>query len=583
MNGFFNRILNIDLDSATAAIEALDDEPCRRYLGAKGLASWLLAERNPAGVDPLAPDNLLVFATGPVTGTMVWGSSRYGVFTKSPLTGLYAESYCGGKVPEAISATGFDAIVIKGRASCLSVMVITDQGAEIHPAPELAGKDTFATEAAVAEKYIGKTAGGQKAGTVVIGPAAENGVRFGVIKNNGWRVAARTGTGTVLGSKNVKAIVFKGGCRRPVHDGQGLRSLYKQLAAEARDNPIVKAYKSMGTSQMVNIMNAAGAFPTGYWKRGTCAHKERINTEALHGRCRVRPHACAKCYLSCGRMTTVKTGRHAGLQIEGPEYETIYAFGGLCMIDSIEEIIHLNHLCDAAGMDTITTGNLCAFAMEARRLGKSDYPVDFGDADATAELIRLIADCRGVGKILAGGIRQAAAAWDMQNEAVHVKGLEPAGYDPRVLKGMGLGYATSGRGACHLRATFYKPELSGLIAPDKIEGKARLYIDYEDRLTIFDTLVLCRFYRDIYTWQMLGQLVEAATGIRATEENLRQIAARISSLVRNFNLREGMDAGDETLPAPFYRPLEDSGARISKEQFRQLLSDYLALRKWRPA
>lgn len=483
MQGFYNQILNINLSKQTVHVQKIDDDIYATYLGGKGLASWILSEKNPAGVDPLSGKNHLIFATGAVTGGVTWGSSRYGVFTKSPLTGLYAESYSGGRVPEAISATGFDAIVIKGCARDLCALEITPQGALFHDAFDLKGKDTFETEDIVKQKYFYKKDKNWKTGAVVIGPAAENGVLFSIIKNDGWRCAGRAGTGTVMGSKNLKAIVFSGDKKRIPHDSKALIKLSKELAADSKDSPIVHAYKSMGTSQMVRLMNGAKAFPTRYWTMGQAPHWEKISADALHNQCKVKPHACAKCFLSCGRMTQVQEGRHKGLTLEGPEYETIYTYGGLCMIDSIEEIVFLNHICDSLGMDTITAGNLVAFTMAAYEQGKCDYEIRFGDAEAVAKLLQLISDCKDLGDVLSKGIRYAAKVFNMEDQAIHVKGMEPAGYDPRVLKGMGLAYATSDRGACHLRATFYKPELSGMIAPDQIEGKAKLFIDFEDRLT----------------------------------------------------------------------------------------------------
>ncbi|MBU0464670.1 MAG: aldehyde ferredoxin oxidoreductase family protein [Proteobacteria bacterium] len=580
MHGFYNRIITINLTNQTYEITPIPDRILTKYLGGKGLASWLLFEKNPKGVDPLSSDNHLIFATGALTGGMTWGSSRYGVFTKSPLTGFYVESYSGGRVPEAISATGFDAIVIKGKAKNLSLLEITPEGAIYHDASDLKGKDTFETEKAVKNKYTNKKKKGWKTGKVVIGPAGENGVKFSIIKNDGWRCAGRAGTGTVMGSKNLKAIVFSGDKKRTSHDAKALIKLSKQLAEESKDHPAVHAYKTMGTSQMVKIMNNAGAFPTRYWSKGRAPHWEKISADALHNQCEVTPHACAKCYLSCGRMTTVLQGPHKGLVMEGPEYETIYAFGGLCMIDSIEEIAYLNHLCDGLGMDTITAGNLCAFAMAAFEQEKSDHEIHFGDAQKTAALLTLISQKKGIGEILSNGIIPTAKAWGMEDKAVHVKGMEPAGYDPRVLKGMGLGYATSDRGACHLRATFYKPELSGLIEPDRIEGKAEMFIDFEDRLTLFDSMILCKFFRDIYPWELLGTLVSASTGIDGSQENLAKIAHAISTKVRDFNLREGMTKEHENLPAAFHKKLEDSGKVMTETDFNTLFKAYNSLRKW---
>lgn len=580
MDGCYGRILKVDLTARTSTVETVAEEILQTYLGGKGLATHLLWENNPAGVDPMAPENCLIFATGPATGSAVWGSCRYGVFTKSPQTGFYAESYSGGKVPEAIAATGFDAILIRGACAVPTVLSVFPDGVEFHDAGDLWGQETYAAEDAALQRFRRDDAGYTRPGAVVIGPAAENGIRFALIKNDHWRSAGRTGVGTVLGAKRLKAILFQGDRKRPLHDEAAVRALAKRMVTEGRDNPGVKAYKSMGTSQMVKIMNSARAFPTRYWSQGVCPHWEAIGADALHSRCEVVPRACLKCFMACGRMTTVKEGRHAGLKIEGPEYETIYAFGGLCMVASIEEIIHLNDLCDRLGMDTITAGNLCAFTIEAVRRGKLDFSIDYGDADGIAALLRLMANREDIGAVLAEGLPHAAAQWGLEDIAVHVKGMEPAGYDPRALKGMGLAYATSDRGACHLRATFYKPELSGMIDPAQIDGKAELFIDFEDRLTLFDTLILCRFYRDLYPWEMLQEIFHALTGMDAEPARLRQSAAAIATLTRRFNIREGLTAEDDRLPKQLHRRLEDSDLVVTEEEIDTMVHDYYRLRGW---
>jgi aldehyde:ferredoxin oxidoreductase len=231
-------------------------------------------------------------------------------------------------------------------------------------------------------------------------------------------------------------------------------------------------------------------------------------------------------------------------------------------------------------MDTISAGNLCAFTIEAHKRGKIAHEIDYGDVDGIAKLLRLISDREGIGDILARGIRYAAKEWDLEDIAVHVKGMEPAGYEPRVLKGMGLAFATSDRGACHLRATFYKPELSGMIAPDQIEGKAELFVDFEDRLTIFAALILCRFYRDLYQWDALGETVHAATGLSGDKEALQSVAASISNIVRRFNIREGLKPEDDWLPKKLFEKLEKTGQELKPEELAQMRKEYYQLRGW---
>ncbi|GAB6145986.1 aldehyde ferredoxin oxidoreductase family protein [Desulfocicer niacini] len=579
MHGYYGRILTIDLNTRSSEIETIPENIYRTYLGGKGIASWLLYRLNPRGVDPLAPENHIIFATGPVTQSSVWGSSRYGVFTKSPQTGFYSESYSGGKTPEAVDAAGFDAVIIRGACDTPTVLGVGPQGATFHDAGDIWGMETYAAEDAVLERFAAPS-GYKRKGAVVIGPAAENLVVFGVIENDYWRSAGRTGVGTILGSKKIKGIAFYGDKKRVSFSSDEVKKLTKRITAEGKTNPGVKAYKSFGTPMMVDMLNNAKAFPTRYWSQGTCEHREKINAAALHSQCDVKANACAKCLMACGRLTTVKSGRHAGLKIEGPEYETLYAFGGLCMIDSIEEICHLNDVCDRLGMDTITAGNLCAFTMEAVERGIVDYDISYGDVDGTVRLLNDIAQRNGIGDILSQGIKKAASAWGLEDIAVHAKGMEPAGYDPRVLKGMGLAYATSDRGACHLRATFYKPELAGMIPPDQINEKADLFLDFEDRLTLFDTLTLCRFYRDMYTWEGLGEMIHALTGFDGDKTTLKNNARSVCNIVRQFNLREGLQPEDDRLPKGLYRQLKNTENPLTEAELETMLQDYYRLRGW---
>jgi len=578
MQGFYGRYLSIDLGEKKHSIETINDEVYETYLGGKGLASYLLNELNPPGVDPLSAENNLIFTTGPLGGSTIWGSCRYGVYTKSPLTGLFAESYSGGKTPDAIDATGFDAIVIQGRCDEPAVLTVHPEGVDFHSAGELWGQETYGVEDEINERFAREEY--RKKGALVIGPASENLVRFGCIKNDYWRSAGRTGAGTVMGSKKIKGILFTGNRKRPQADEAAVKAFSKNFMAEFKDHAAANAYRTLGTPMLVKMTNTAGAFPNRYWTKGTMDNWESISAEALIEKMDPTPHACGKCFMACGQLGTVKEGRHAGLKIEGPEYETIYAFGGLCLIDSIEEIAYLNDICDRLGMDTITAGNLCAFAIEAARRGKIDFKIDYGEVDAIANLLQKIAGREGIGEVLSQGIKHAAKEWDLEDIAVHVKGMEPAGYDPRKLKGMGLAYATSDRGACHLRATFYKPELAGMIPPEQIEGKAELFLEFEDRLTIFDTLVLCRFYRDFYLWGPLEEIIHAVTGLEAGEAALREKAKAVATLIRRFNLREGMQPEDERLTKALHQPLTDTGQVITEDELEIMLKEYYRLHGW---
>ncbi len=583
MRGFYNRILKIDVGGRSYSIRELSDRELGESLGGKGLGTKLLLEENPPGVDPLAPENNLIIALGPVTDTAIYGSSRYGIFTKSPQTGLYSESYSGGKAAEVISRAGYDAIAIRGAATEPVFLEISDEGVIFHDATALWGLDTYAAEDRALEKIGKKRSGGasERAAAIVIGPAGENLVRFALIENDSWRSAGRTGVGAVMGAKKIKAVCFHGKQKRTIAFPEEAAAFAKEILERGKTNAGVANYKKFGTPMMVAALNKAQAFPTQYWSKGVRDNWEEISAESLHGRCSVTPRACARCFIACGRLTTVRNGPHAGMKIEGPEYETIYSFGGLCLVKTVEEIIYLNDLCDRLGIDTITAGNLAGLTIEASRRGKIAEKIAYGETAAIARLLEDIACRRGIGAILAEGIRFAAARWGLEDIAIHVKGMEPAGYDPRVLKGMGLGYATSDRGACHLRSTFYKPELSGMIPPDQIDGKAELFVDFEDRLLIADCLIICRFYRDLYQWEDLARIIRITTGLDWGKEELARYAGHVLSRCRAFNLREGMTPLDDSLPPRFHNePLPESGKMISRDDLNRMIQDYYRLRGW---
>jgi aldehyde:ferredoxin oxidoreductase len=576
MKGFFNRLLRIDLSNKKTTVEPIPESILQSHLGGKGLGSFLLLKENSSHIDPFSPQNRLIFTLGPLADTPFYGSSRYAVFTKSPQTGIYSESYSGGKITFSLSRTGYDAIIIEGKSHHPIFLEISDEKVVFHNASNLWGKETYE-----AEETILKNIGTKESGALVIGPAGENLVKFAVIESEHWRSLGRAGIGAVMGSKQLKGIVFHGMKHRKLADPSSLKRLAQEFKERVKDHQIVNVYKKYGTPMLVSIMNTIGAFPTQYWSKGTLEGWESISAESLLEDCQVSSTACPHCFMACGKISEVKQGRHQGLRIMGPEYETIYAFGGLCMVNSIEEIIYLNDLCDRLGMDTITAGNLAAFAIEASKRRKIEEKLDYGDVDGIAELLTKMAYRRGVGEILSEGVRHAAEVLGMEENAIHVKGLEPAGFDPRVLKGMGLAYATSDRGACHLRATFYKSELSGQIDPNQIKGKAKLFVDYEDKMTLFDALILCRFYRDLITWKDLQEVIQYACGISFRKKDLKVMASEIINLARTFNEREGVTKKEDKLPRRFFREiLQETGKAIQPKELEFMLKEYYKFRGW---
>ena len=574
MKGTFGKTLTIDLESKNTRSGQIPDRVFEEYLGGKGLGAYLLKRLNPPRVDPLSPDNRLILTTGPACGFPVWGANRYAAFTKSPLTGIFAESYSGGKAFQPMSRIGYDAFVLEGALAEWGVLEISASGVNFHDAGSLMGKDALETERLLRERYPGRDTA-----VLTIGPAGEKLVRYAYVNNDHGRCLGRAGIGAVLGSKRLKALVFRGSRSKEAADPQLLERFRKEWGKSGRDHPITEAYKTKGTSMVVDLTNKAEAFPSRYWQEGRVEHWQSINSEALHRECTVKPTACTYCFMACTRQSEVAGGRHKGLKIDGPEYETIYAFGGLNLVEDIREIAYLNDVCDRLGIDTMTAGNVTAFAIEAYKRGKSEYEIDYGQVDRIAELLELIAAREGIGDLLADGVRAAARKLDLEEISIQVKGMEPAGYDPRTLQGMALAYAVADRGACHLRTTFYKPELSGMIDPQSNEGKAELFLEYEDRLAVFDCLIVCRFFRDYYYWEELSTIIRGSLGLCYSEAELKSVAARIAGTIREYNRQEGMGPEDETVPEFFFtHPVGSGNFKLERGRFAELLDDYYRVR-----
>ena len=581
MKGYFNRIFHIDVTQKSFKEESVDDRLFEDYIGGKGIGTHLLLLKNPPKVDPLSPENHIIFAIGPVAGTPIWGGCRYGVYTKSPQSGLYNESYAGGTVAEYMAKAGIDVLVIRGASKEPVWIEIYEKGVIFHDASSLWGLDTYETERYIKRWIRDRIGDGSRAGVICIGPAGENLVSFSLIENDNWRSAGRGGSGAVLGSKKIKAIAFRGSERKEIANREGMWELVKEISNKGRNDLIVSSYKNWGTSKMVDVMQAIGGFPCRYWSRGKAEYIEDINSEALHSRVKVTPNACHRCFIACGRLSVIKDGRFKGLKVEGPEYETIFAFGGLCGVRSIEEIIYLNDLCDRLGMDTISAGNLVALTIEASEKGRIDYKIAYGDTEEIGKLLQSIAYREGIGDLIARGIREVSRRWDIEGMAMHVKGVEPPGYDPRILKGMALAYATSPRGACHLRTTFYRPELTGQIDSDDVDKKVELFCELEDWLAVHDCMILCRFYREFYSWERLSEILRLITGRYFEIERLKEVGKRIVEETRIFNIREGLRRKDDGLPERFYsEPLPETQEVVDREELELLVERYYQLRGW---
>ena len=575
MKGFFNRLLRINLSQKSFHYEYIPDELLSKILGGKGLGTSLLLEENPPGIDPFSPNNKFIIATGSATGTKMWGQSRFGAYSKSPATGGFGESYCGGTIAPKIKGCGIDALVLEGKCESLSFLAVAENSVRFQDATSLKGQDTVR-----AEEFILKNSA-KGASALTIGPAGENLVRLACIKSDRWRSLGRCGLGAVLGSKNVKGISFSGSKKAEIADEELLRKAIRDIAQKAKDMPVTSLYQRLGTPMQVATTNSQNCFPTRYWQSGHFSKWENLSADYLLKNFEVQSHPCPNCFLRCTKYCRIKHGRHQGLVLEGPEYETIYAIGGLNELDSLEEVAYLNDICDKLGLDTMSAGNISGFAIEAYKRGKIDFDIDYNQPDRMAELFRLIAANEGVGRIFAKGIEEASKELGLEDLAIHVKGLEPAGFEPRVLKGMALSYATSARGACHLRGTFYKAELSGLVDRDMIQGKAAFQIDYEDRAALFDCLILCRFFRDFISWDELSTVFKATTGLSLNKTELEILANAITQKTREFNAREGVTETEDKLPERFLKEKTAEGASISQEQLDVMLGEYNEIRRSR--
>jgi aldehyde:ferredoxin oxidoreductase len=586
MYGNFGKILRVNLTDAKIREEELPQNLYERYIGGKGLAAYILYNEVQKGVEPLGSENKLIFTVGPVTGTNMPCASRYNVVFKSPLTNAYGESTSGGHFPAELKFAGLDGIVIEGASKNPVYLWINNEHAELRNAKNIWGKDTYETD-----KIVKEEVGEDKCKVACIGPAGENLVHFACIINDIGRSAGRCGAGAVMGSKKLKAIAVKGDKDVNVLNPAKLNELNLRTIEKINAHPWAgKIARKYGTPSILDSTNQQGVFPTRYWHEGTFEKADQINAEAMVAKIVNKSTACFKCPIACGKWSVVKQGPYAGSEVEGPEYETIYAFGGLCCIDSIEAIAKVNEVCDRYGLDTITSGNIIAFAMDLREKGilpseKLGIDLRFGDIEGTLKLLKMISYRVGIGNTLALGVRAAAKKIGKEAEeiAIHVKGLEPAGYDPRGLLGMALSYAVASRGADHLKSCVYSPELGGKV--DRFSyDKASLVKDLEDRYAVSDCMVFCRFTRDIYMWQDLTEVYSAVTGFHVDEKTLKMAGERINTLTRLFNVREGLRREDDQLPKRFFKePLSKGMSKdkaINTEQFENMLSDYYSLRGW---
>jgi aldehyde:ferredoxin oxidoreductase len=589
MKGICGKLLEVDLTSGKMKEAVISDGMVGKYLGGRGLGARLLFDLLPAKTDPLSPENVLIFLTGPLTGSMATGSSKFVVVTKSPLTHGWCDSYSSGRICLELKKAGYDGLMVRGKSNRPCYLKIDKKGVEIREANLIWGKDSFETE-----RILKEMEGDPSVGVSSIGPAGERLVKFACINSDLYRQAGRGGVGAVMGSKNLKAIVVKGGKGMDLHDRKKLFELNRENYQRALKSQVAQARMKYGTPLTLNVTHAGGILPTKNFQFGTWEKAlEKIDSVGVYKS--VKSHkACISCFVHCSLVTEASEGRYKGVTLEGPEYETLGMFGSNQLIDDLPAIMQANILCDQLGIDTISAGNVIGFVMECfeKELISPDQAggleIRFGDSEASLAALEMMAMRQGFGDIMAEGVRAAAQYIGNGSErfAMHVKGMEFPAYEPRGAFGSGLSYAVSPRGACHRRAWPPAKEILGGYPPYTIEGKAAMIKELYDENCVLHSLLVCDMPAKFIPLSLddYSQYLHAVSGELVSKEDLLKIAERTETLIRMFNNREGLTRKDDTLPyRTLHEPLLDGPAKgqcIGEENLSKMIDEYYALRGW---
>ncbi len=572
MNGSYQgTILRVDLTLGKVSKEDLKWEWAERYIGGKGLGIRYFIHEVPKGVEPLGEKNVIVLMNGPLSGTPVSSTSKLTVVSRSPLTGTILDSSVGGTIGARLKLAGYDGVIITGKSSNLVYLLIDGEKVEIREASSLKGKGIFETE-----NLLEKALGDGAFSFLTTGPAGENLVPFSCAGSERYRQAGRGGIGAVMGSKNLKAIAVSGKGILPVDNARDfLEEVYRIQKEEVLTSDNLWAFYE-GTPMLVKMAQGSGLLPTNNFRCGVFEKFQELSSDAIE-KVRKSKRACFGCALACGNY--IRAGETT---LEGPEYETLALCGSNCGIGDMELVARFNRLCDDLGLDTISTGNVTAFAMELTERGIKDFGIHFGESSEYLKAPEEIALKRGRRSELALGTRALAEKHGGTEFAMHVKGLEFPGYEPRGSWGMGLAYATSDRGACHLRAWTVASEAFGDIDPYTLEGKARMVIDCQNNGAFKFSLPICDFWAA--TTEAMAGLLPFALGRTMSEEEILTCGERIWNLGRLFNVREGFRKKDDSLPGRIHNDGLCGGAtegkKIPLKAFEQELLEYYRQRGW---
>ncbi len=590
MHGYSGRILNVDLSSGETTIRTYDEDFAREYLGGNGFAIRLLYEGLPTGIDPLEPGNMIVFAVGPLTDTLVPGTTRCCAATKSPLTGLFFDSTFGGMFAVAQKRAGFEAVTITGRSPEPVYLLLHEKGAEIKPAADLWGKSTRETNITIQDR--------EGAEVLSIGPAGENRVRFACAVHTWGKnrdgVAGRGGLGAVMGSKGLKAVAVKGKQKTTMADAGALKALLKDIREQMNMGTV--SLKQYGTTILVNVINKLGALGTRNLQTEVYEKADAISGETFKEAYFEKNTTCFKCPVACGKNFHVHDGEYTGTRWKMPEYETIFSFGSMLDNSNKGSIVKANELCDQLGLDTISLGVTLSFAFECFEKGllsreRAGRDLKFGDYHSILDLIEATAYRHGLGELLAEGSLRLAErlGGDAEKYLYAVKGLELPAHSARVLKGMSIGYATATRGGSHhdTRPTLQYATNHDNTIPD---GKPEFAVRNQHFTAVGDSLTQCRFVSERGFGGMLNEryprLINAVTGWGLSLEDVERIGERVWNLERAFNVREGVRRSQDALP---YRVINEpvpegmhKGMYCPSEELDKMLDAYYALRGWTP-
>ena len=597
-DGHMNRILRVILTTAKLKTEPVPEAWKKNYIGGNGFAARILYDELERGIDPLGPGNKLIFMTGPLTGTLCPASGRYAVYAKSPLTGVWGEAHSGGHFGPEMKFAGFDGVVFEGKSEKPVYLFIDDGKPELRDAEELWGKDTHETEEMIREEI-----GDDAVRVATIGPAGEKLVRIACIINDRHRAAGRCGLGAVMGSKNLKAVACRGNQEIEIADPDKILDLLDPIFDRmARDSITGDPLPMEGTQALTDGMNDEGIYPVHNFRdSGTMPGYENITGETMRNTILIKTLACAFCNIRCARYTVAHSPQWGTVMEEGPEYETVWAFGGATGVTNLADIQMADLLCDKLGLDTISAGNIIGFAMECYEKGLiTDKETDglclnFGNGIDMVKMVERIASREGwLGDALAEGWREAAKRIGKGAEyyIMAVRNLGIPAYDPRAVWGMALNYATSLRGGCHLRAYTNAIESTTIghangqdifIKPGVAEDKPQWVIAFQNQYAALDSLILCKFTSFAIGPEDYAAMLSVVTGLDWTAESFLKAGERIWNLERCFNVREGERRKDDTLPRRFLKeplPVGPPDRRGLTVPLDQLLDAFYEQRKW---